>query len=281
MSEYILGLGVSVKICKMYDELVSLVLSEREYDEKFNNKVQVLELLLEDEVLAYKKLDENAANMYYDRISNDDTHNLDNVKSRYFSKIKERLDILSGINISGYPFSLNTAIIGKILLDAIKEVENNIINNLNGNSTYDLLYSFHKTYKYSLIASNDFLERLAVDFNFNLSEIPNISFDVIKKNFNCNDNFNNYLNNMLLILAKDTIGMLTYDEGAPDITSIYSNLLAISQLNVIISYLNKNNLYKLLEYLKNNNICISNNTKYIRKLIENKINGGYDGRYVK
>ena len=281
MSEYILGLGISVKICKLYDELVSLVLSDSEYNAEFKKKVLELESLLDDEILTYEKLDDNSANMYYDKISSSDLLDLDNVKSRYFSKIKERLNILDGINNSGYPFSLNTAIMGKILLDAIKKVENNIVDNLGENPTYDLLYSFHKTYKYSLISSNDFLERLAVDFNFNLAEIPNIGFDKIKKNFNCNDNFDNYLNNTLLIFAKDTVGMLTYDEDKPSVTSIYSNLLTISQLDVIITYLNKKNLYELLKYLKNNNIDMSNNTKYIKKLIQNKINGDTNGKYVK
>lgn len=284
MSEYIMGLGITVRICKLYDDLVSMVLADSEFSSEFNNKVLELELLLDDENMAYDRLDEKNANIYFGRISNDDLLDLDNVKNRYYFKLKERLSILDGSNNSDYPFSIETAIVGKILLDSIKKIENDIINNLDNkdvNSIYNLLYSFHRTYKYTLISMNAFLERLAIDFNFDISKIPSISFDRIKINYDCNSNFNKYLDNILLIIAKDIIKVLYSNDTSIDVTSIYSNLLSISQLEIITSYLSINVLNKLSEYADSYDMNSSFNGKYVKKLVFDKINGGNNGKHVK
>lgn len=283
MSEYIMGLGMSVRICKLYDDLVSFVLADNEFSQEFNKKVLELEILLDDENKVYEKLDENNINKYLDQFSNDSIVELDSVKSRYYNKLKERLSVLDGTNNSDYPFSLETVIIGKLLLDSMKKVENNIVNSLNDGdfSIYDLLYSFHRTYKYTLISMNAFLERLAVEFNFDISNIPNISFERIKENFDCNNRFYYYLDNLLLMIAKDTVKMINTDNNSDDITVIYSNLLSISQLEIITLNLSNNALNELYSYLDITNLSSSVNGRYIKKLVNNKINGDNNGKYIK
>ena len=283
MSEYVMGLGITVKICKLYDKLVSLVMSGNEFNDEFNEIVLELKELINKENVVYNKLDETSGYKYYNKYQDVDIASLDTFKSRYYSKLKERINIIDGTNDSGYPFSLETAIMGKILIDSIKKIENDIISKIDYNAEeciYNLLYSFHKSYKYTLISMNSFLERLAIDFNFDISLIPNISFERIKENFECNNRFNNYLDNILLIMAKDILKIM-YDNNNLDIVSIYSNLLSISQLDIITSYLSKESLNKLLVYLDTSNINKSNNDKLIKKLVINKISGDSNGKYSK
>ena len=107
MSDYIMGLGISVRICKLYDDMVSLVLADNEFSQEFNKKVLELETLLDDENMVYEKLNECNANKYFKEISsNGDVLELDNVKNRYYTKLKERLSILDGSNNSDYSFFL-------------------------------------------------------------------------------------------------------------------------------------------------------------------------------
>lgn len=284
MSEYIMGLGISVKICKLYDDLVSLVLADSEFCPEFNKKVLELEELIDKENDVYNKLDEDNVYKFYNNLNGIDMTNLDSIKNRYYSKIKERMNVIDGSNDSDYPFSLETAIMGKILLDTIKKIEYDINLNINDNdkdSIYNLLYSFHKSYKYTLISMNSFLERLAIDFNFNISLIPDISFDKIKDNFDCNSKFYNYLDNVLLIISIDIFKNISDNKDNLDITSIYSNLLSITELDIITSYLSNKSLNKLLDYINSFSINLSNNDKIIKKLVVNKICGDNCGKSVR
>lgn len=274
MSEYIMGLGISVKICKIYDELIGLTLADNEYSETFDEYVDTLRKLIEDETVAYKKLDEPSTIAYFDKISENNETEFDNVKSRYYSKLCERINVFdNGKGVSSFPFSLNTAIIGKILLEALQKVEKKILDSISiqeDKNTIDVLYSFHKTYKYTVISMNDFLERLAILYYFDLDSIPEVSFDKIKCNFKCNDNFSEYLNNRLLDLAKEIINILIIDCQDVNVNDIYSSLLAMSQLEVIISYLNKEKLEELVTYCKLNNIYSCNKGSYVKNLINGK-----------
>lgn len=277
MSEYIMGLGVSVKICRAYQKLISLTLNDKDNIEEHLDCVNEIKSLIEDETLTYDKLDVIDLDKYFKRISEDDTNNFDEVKSRYYLKLKERIDLLDNDALYEYPFTLNTAILGKILLDALTNVEKQFLTTKNDNKHKDSendpiynLYSFHNTYKYTLIASNDFLERLTVDFDFHLSSIPEITFEKIKENFDCDDSFYKDLNRTLYLMAIDTINTLINDRNSMQISHLYSNLLFISQLEVIISYLDEDSRKKLMDYCNSINIKEYSNGKYITSALTKK-----------
>ena len=172
MSEYIMGLGISVKICKTYEKIIYLELIDETNSKEYIESINELKKLIDDETKAYDKLDIIDLDKYYKKSNEELLNNLDAVKSRYHSKLKERIDLLDSPILDIYPFTIDTAIFGKILLDALVNVEKQFKTlNTNNNHIYEL-YSFHKTYKYTIIASNDFLERIATNFNFNLQNIP-------------------------------------------------------------------------------------------------------------
>ena len=66
-----------------------------------------------------------------------------------------------------------------------------------------------------------------------------------------------------------------------DITSIYSNLLSITELDIITSYLSNESLNKLYNYIKLSNINLSNNDKIIKKLVVSKICGDSYGKSIR
>lgn len=275
MSEYIMGLGIAVKICKIYEELIYLSFSNNEMTSEYNDNILKLKELIEEETTIYDKLEYEDICEYFDKFSVNDVRNFDAVKSRYYYKLKERKNLYEDNVVSLYPFSLNSAIVGKILLETLVSIEKLLIsldtvdeNNVMDNNSIYNLYSFHKTHKYTLIASNDFLERLIIDFNFNLLSIPNISFDKIKDNFECSDTFYKYLNEVLLIMGKEIIdNLISNNSNNTRINDIYANLFNISQLKVIISYLNKQSLYELINYCNNLKINKYPNGRYIYTLL--------------
>lgn len=263
MREYINGLGISVKICKLYEVLIYLTMEDKHLNKtsEYINCIKNLKELIEEEDIVYDKLYIEQLDTYFKNIL-EDSGEWDNVKKRYCLKLKERIELLDINNYSNYPFTLNTVIFGKILLETLTKLEN-ILKNENTN-----LYSYHSIIKYGLISSNNFLEKLALDFNFDLHSIPNITFDKIKNNFYCNNNFYNNLNNLLYLDAIDVIDIILNSNNQLDIENIYNNLFNISRLEVLMSYLNRDFLVKINNYLTDNNYIKYNNYKYINNVLK-------------
>ena len=122
-------------------------------------------------------------------------------------------------------------------MDDLVKLENKFLDK-DGNIILDdfiyELYSYHKTHRFTLISANDFLERLAVDFNYDIKNIPNINFDLIKRNFRCGNGFSKYLNRTLFLMGIDIINTLINSKN-DDTYDIYTNMLYMSELEVIIS----------------------------------------------
>lgn len=270
MSEFIMGLGISVKICSLYEELVCLTICNSEHTDEYYKNIELLRKYIEDETNTYDKLSYDDIDIYFTRIREEDTSLFDSVKSRYYSKLKERKDIFDDNVLYEYPFTLDTAISGKILLEALVKVEKQFLdkdgNVIQDEVIYDL-YSYHKAHRFTLLSSNDFLERLAVDFDFNICEIPNISFDKIKSNFKCDNSFNNSLNKTLYLMGIEIINTLINDNNERDVYNVYSNMLYLSELEVILNYLDKLYLDRLVNYCKIININYFNKGKYVNSLL--------------
>ena len=270
MSEFIMGLGISVKICSLYEELVCLTICDNEHTDEYIKNIDLLRNLIDDETNTYDKLDEKDVVRYFNSINEEDMGNFDSVKSRYYSKLKERKEILDDDKASLYPFTLDTAISGKILLDSLVKLEKQFLD-IDGNIISDdvifEIYSYHKAHKFTLISSNDFAERIAVDFDYNIIDIPNISFDVIKRNFKGGKEFNRYLNRTLYLMGIEIINTLINSKNN-DAYDIYTNMLYMLELEVIISYLDDIYIDKLNNYSSILNIDSYSNGKYIKRLIK-------------
>lgn len=269
MSEYIMGLGISVKICNIYEELVCLTICDNEHTLEYIKNIELLSNLIDDETITYDKLDDEDIIKYFNRINMEDMSKFDSVKSRYYSKLKERKEILDDDKLSLYPFTLDTAISGKILLDSLVKLEKQFLDkdgNIIQDDIFYELYSYHKAHRFTLISSNDFLERLAVDFDYNILEIPNISFDVIKKNFKYGKDFSKYLNRTLFLMGIEIINTIIKSKNN-DTYDIYTNILYMLELEVIISYLDDIYIDKLNNYSSILNVDSYSNGKYIKRLI--------------
>lgn len=270
MSEFIMGLGISVKICSLYEELVCLTICNNEHTDEYFKNMELLKNLIDDETNTYDKLNDTDIVKYFNRIAEEDMSKFDSVKSRYYSKLKERKDLISDDNFSIYPFTLDTAISGKILLDALVKLEKQFLDK-DGNLIQDdiiyELYSYHKAHRFTLISSNDFLERIAIDFDYNILDIPNISFDTIKKNFKCEKEFSKYLNRTLFLIGIEIINTLVKGNNN-DVYDIYINMLYMCQLEVIIGYLDDIYIEKLNRYSEVINVNNYDNGKYIKKMIK-------------
>ena len=266
MSEFIMGLGISVKICSLYEELVCLTICNNEHTDEYFKNMELLRKLIDDETNTYDKLNDNDLITYFNRITEEDMSKFDSVKSRYYSKLKERKDLIDNNKCYEYPFTLDTAISGKILLDALVKLEKQFLDKdgklIQDDIIYEL-YSYHKAHRFTLISSNDFLERIAIDFDYNILSIPNISFDTIKKNFKCGKEFSKYLNRTLFL-----IGIEIIKGNNNDTYDIYTNMLYMSELEVIVSCLDDIYIDKLSKYLNIININSCSNGKYIKRLIK-------------
>ena len=72
------------------------------------------------------------------------------------------------------------------------------------------------------------------------------------------------------MFAIDTINNLINNDNNLDISNLYSNLLNISHLEVIISYMNKTMLERLVLYCENKNISEMKNGKFINNILIKK-----------
>ena len=112
MSDFIIGLGISVKICSLYEELVCLTICNNEHTIEYLEKMELLKKLIEDETDTYDKLDDNEIIKYFNVINKENMNDFDAVKSRYYSKLKERKNLIDNNSIFEYPYTLDTAISG-------------------------------------------------------------------------------------------------------------------------------------------------------------------------
>jgi hypothetical protein len=156
-------------------------------------------------------------------------------------------------------------------LDSINVYDDMSLNYLDKIRTLNIEYMVYK------LSLNEVTERLGLEYGYDIKKIPVISINNIEKNMfethGLNIDLRNDLNfKVFRYLLSRINDFKEMNMDTDNYESIYDNLLYVSIFEVLISYLNNNQLGFLMAYfnqLESDNKIVLGNMK---KLVRNKIN---------
>ena len=232
----------------------------KELIDKINNAIRV-----ENEMYANMSLDE--INKCLDNIPNVIA---DDLIARYYSKLNYQKRINDGGKVIDDGILLSAVISAKISIDLLKILEN-MINNLETNEKIDendiyMLKMHHINNKYLYFTSNNFLERYAIEYNFDINKIPAISFRDIEEKFNVS-----FINNIGIIFTNYVIDSMNEIKNLNSDNKYYlsyKSMMELARVEAILPYLDIKaikNIEDKYDYKNDTDITIRAIKKKIKK----------------
>ena len=256
------------------------------YEENISD---ILDLVIKEYDL-YNNLSLTDINICLDLIKNIDCDKL-MIDNRFKHKLEMFKKIKEGINISSVDlnldiinknmdFSLFEVLYSIIDIDVMKKLRYKI-DDISTSNYNDLLFIKSLNKKFNLVLfnqtyNNNLSEIINLSYNMDCLKIPNINkeniFNIIKKILDIdNDNYFDPVDSTLMKLAMLSLDKLVEFNFENNPKIVFSNLLYITRLEIIISYMNKNSLYELMDYcelIKSRNIFGIDN---VLSLIKNRL----------
>ena len=166
---------------------------------------------------------------------------------------------------------LSSIISSKLIIDVIKGVDYKI-NNLKTNDEVDnydiyILKLYNKRMKYHYLGSNDFIESLAIKYNFNINEIPSYDFKAIEDR--CGFKFLDAIKSILLNYVMDSIRELADLKIDDKYLLLYTSLFEISRVEAILPYLDEEAIDKVILMYTNYKYSYDSNSalRKVKKII--------------
>ena len=149
---------------------------------------------------------------------------------------------------------LSDAISSKILIDILKGIEKKIEEfSTNPESVIEdicMLQFYHNIHKYDYLTSNNYIEALALRYDFDISRIPALYFTDIENKFDVE--FVKNLQPIFLNYAKESLEELTTIDTDDRYFQTYISLFELMRLNVVLENLNYDTVKQLLGYFNDN-----------------------------
>ena len=150
--------------------------------------------------------------------------------------------------------TLGNAITAKIIIDVLKRTTFKILKLKDSNLPDDdieCLLLYNDLYKYNYLTGNNYIEKLALDCNYDILSLPNIRFEDIESKFKTE--FIGKSAALTLNYIKDSINELLNIKTDDENLRIYMTLFEVSRIETMIPYLNKEALISLSNYLSSLN----------------------------
>ena len=271
-NKYKRGFIISSLIISYYNKLKMYAVNDMEDGLEYVNVLDRIRELISVEDDEYRKLDIFEVSSY---ISSFDNHEEGLANERYYNKLINQIKVLEEENeyVIDKDVLLSTVIDSKIIIDTYKLVCERMDNFTNNNYEYDSdienLVNYHKISKFYYLTSNNYIEKLALKYNFDIAKIPTLSFKYIQDEFKVN-----FLNNAHSTFSYYIIDSMKYLENIntnEGILNTYLSLFEISRIEVLLSYLNMKEVNAIMNIWnsyygnKNNNDALVNVKKIIRK----------------
>jgi len=222
--------------------------------------------------------------IYYD-------NNEDEAVIRIKNKLTDRKEIINGICISAYElglyrldknmtFSIYDAIVSMINIDTIKRLKDKIYF-LNSNCDSDdkfieLLKTRLNISKIELLFNTNVSEIVSLYYNTSIDDIPRIDEVKVRNKIKLlnNKKYNSLIENTVIIFIARLVQELAKIRNVKNNDrDVFKYLVAITQIEILIDYLDKNKLQELYDFCikmtNDENIASMNN---IKKLVKNKMN---------
>lgn len=263
----------SLFITATYEKLLKLEFIDLtdgvEYEDTINNLKRYVDM--ENEF--YHKLTKIDIDTYFNLIK--DIHRFNNqVDARIYSRMNDIKRINDG-NISiDNNILLSSVISSKLTIDILKNVHNKI-KELEDNSEFTVddvmsLQLYETRFMYHYLTSNYFIERLSLENNFDLNEIPGYSYQDIEKRFNIQ--FINNIQNNFYNYVIESLNQLTNIKSDDKYLLIYSSIFEIARIEAMLPYLNSDSINKLLATIEEHTIKYDSNSalRKIKKIINKR-----------
>ena len=274
-NNYMEGFIASLMITNEYQKLMNYSDMGLDYSEEYASEIERIKHLVTIEDSYYAKLNLEETNSYLSDYPISDSPSV--LEERYYNKLLDRRKILlDEPRIDDFTL-FSSVIESKIMIDTFKLLNQKlaaIIKNDDVDSDFkeDLL-TYHKLSKYDCFTTNNYLEKLALSYGFNISRIPKIEFETIEKEFNIK--FIEESKSIFIYYVIEGLEFLIYNKTNDDELAKYNELIELTRLEVLISYLNKQDLIKLYDTI-NKEFGSMENNQYIttiKKLIRTKKEG--------
>ena len=263
----------SLIITSSYNKLISLALADMEESEEYQEYNEKIKKYVSYENELYQSLSEKDINEYDTLMQN--ISRFDNqVDARIYSRINDIKRIKNNQPVINNNILLSSIISSKLTIDILKNVDH-IINNLTENEELDetditMLNLYKKRYKYHYLTSNYFIEKLSIEHNFELNNIPSYSYEAIEDRFDIRflDNIQNNFYNYVITSLEELANMHSDNKYV----LIYSSIFEIARIESIIEYLDLNSLNKLFRFINEHKTKYDCNSalRKVRKIIIKK-----------
>ena len=252
MNDNISKIKLSSMIVELYyDKIRKMLCAKLDDESEFNDLFNKLKRCVKIENEEYHNLSEkDLRTIFYDLMKNGVNSGIDaRIANKIVSekKLRENYKTKNG-------FMLSDAITSKVLIDILKRMEKNIERIKNEDIlSYEEMYmleAYNAAHKLNYFSSNNYIEFIALKYSFDINKIPLIYFDEIEEEFGMT--FLDESKEVFLKYAKDSVKEIASIKSGDLYYMTYNALFNLSRTEVILEYLDYNNVKKLLNFLDNN-----------------------------
>ena len=231
-----------------YDRLRYLSGEGKEDSQEYKEILAKLKKSVKVENDEYQKLTNEELLTCLIALENNSYHN--SSIARHYSKLNHELQIREGNQVLNDNL-LNDVISTKLLIDVLKRLDlkiERITNDMEfSEEDITILNIFHRVHKFSYLFSNNYIESLALEYNFDIYKMPKLFFSDIEMDYNIEF----YKNSKPLFLkyATDSIDELLKIDADDEYARAYLTLFELSRIECVINYLDINTTKELQKYV--------------------------------
>ena len=235
-----------------------------EESNEFKYEIKKIKKYYEAERKEYDRVTEKELDTYFNNFTDGKIKNL--LDMREFSKLKERKRVIDGNIVVGDNILLSSIISGKIAIDIIKDVEDKIDSMLFAGKIdeedLNVLKLYNRRYKYHYLTSNNFVEGVALEQNFDLDKIQKIDFQEIEEAFNIR--ITDKSQGIFFEYIKDSLDDLVNINTNDKYETNYLSMLYVAKIKSILPYLNKEYLIKASYLFDDNSYKFEKNSAIVK-----------------
>ncbi len=169
------------------------------------------------------------------------------IDARIYAKLQEYIRDRARSNIS---VEISNIISSKIIIDVLKKVTNQLIDldpEAVEEEEIDTLLKYNDVYKYTYLTRNKYIEKLAISGRFSILALPDIKFEDVENHYNMH--FVKECAHLAFSYIQDSLNELINNNSEDKYTKVYISVFEIARIEVMLPYLDKDNLIKLSEYV--------------------------------
>lgn len=282
-------LKLSNEIVSKYIELLVFPIHDIDFSLRSEMVDSILDMVVEEYKLIHKMI-ELGIDKDIDKIYSNNNDDYNEAVVRIKNKLADRREILNGVYITAYElgldkvdnnmkFSVYDAIVSMININTIKSLYNKIYSLKSCCDSDDKFIELLKTRlnisKIELLFNTNVSEMLSLYYNTSIDDIPRIDEMKIRKKIRLlnNKKFDSLIENTVIIFIARIVQELAKIRNVRNNDrDVFKYLVSITQIEVLINYLDKNKLQELYDFCikmtNNENKASMNN---IKRLVKNKI----------